>query len=256
MAFNLLDSVNGLFGNDLLNSAAAAFGENGDSIQKALSGTVPSVLTGLLDKAGTSAGAQSLLDMGKQASSSGILDNLGGLLPGGGSTSGLMSMASGLFGDKLGNISSLISGFSGIKPSSASSLLSMVAPVALGTLGKYATQNNLGVSGLTSLLASQKDSILSAIPSGFNLAGALGLGSLSGIGSKLNSAFSDAKDAGAHAVDTAHAEVRKKTNWLLPLILAVLAFALLLYLFRSCGNTPEVPAAVEPEVHSVPGGSA
>ncbi|HEX5023702.1 MAG TPA: OmpA family protein [Agriterribacter sp.] len=253
MAFNLLDSVNGLFSNDLINSTASAFGENGDNIQKALNGAIPSVLTGFLDKAGSSAGAQSLLDMGKQASSSGILSNLGSLLSGSGSSSGLKGMVSSLFGDKLGNVSSLISGFSGIKATSASSLLSMVAPAALGSLGKYATQYNLGASGITSFLASQKDNILSAIPSGLNLAGALGLGNLSGIGSTLSSAFSDAKDADVHAAHTAHTEIEKKTNWLLPFILAILAFALLLYLFKSCGSTPEPAAVVDSEIHNVAG---
>lgn len=244
MAFNLVDSVSNLFSNDLISKAASAFGENEGGIQKALSGAVPSVLTGFLNKAESSDGAQSLLDLSKQAGGSGILSNLGGLLEGGGGTfSGLLSMAGNLFGDKSGAISSLISGFSGIKQSSASSLLNMVAPAALGSLGKYATDNNLGASGIASFLTAQKDNILSAIPSGLNLAGALGLGSLSGIGSKLGSAFSGVKESGAHAVHTAQTTA-KKSNWLLPLILAVLAFALLLYLFKSCGSdTIQTPAA-------------
>lgn len=244
MAFNLVDSVSNLFSNDLISKAASAFGENEGGIQKALSGAVPSVLAGFLNKAESGDGAQSLLDLAKQAGSSGILSNPGGLLEGSGGTfSGLLSMAGNLFGDKSGAISSLISGFSGIKQSSASSLLNMVAPAALGSLGKYATDNNLGASGIASFLTAQKDNILSAIPSGLNLAGALGLGSLSGIGSKLGSVFSGVKESGAHAVHTAQTTA-KKSNWLLPLILAVLAFALLLYLFKSCGSdTIQTPAA-------------
>jgi outer membrane protein OmpA-like peptidoglycan-associated protein len=243
MAFNLVDSVKNLFSNDLVSKAASALGENEGGIQKALSGTVPSVLTGFLNKAESSNGAQSLLDLAKQAGSSGILSNLGGLLEGGGKFSGLLSLAGSLFGDRSDNISSLISGFSGIKQSSASSLLNMVAPAALGSLGKYASENNLDASGIASFLAKQKDSILSAIPSGLNLAGALGLGSLSAIGSIPGSVFSGAEDNAAHAVHAAQTTA-KKSNWMLPIILAVLAFALLLYLFKSCGsNTIQTPAA-------------
>ncbi|HRP56539.1 DUF937 domain-containing protein [Agriterribacter sp.] len=242
MAFNLIDSVKSLFSNDLINKAASVLGENEGGIQKALSGAVPSVLAGFLNKAESSAGAQSLLDLAKQAGSSGILGNLGGSLEDGGKFPGLLSLAGSLFGDKSGNISSLLSGFAGIKQSSASSLLNMVAPAALGSLGKYAADNNLDTSGITSFLATQKDSILSAIPSGFNLAGTLGLGSLSEIGSKLMPGFSDAKDSAAHAVHAAET-TGKKNNWMLPIILAVLAFVLLLLLFKSCGSdTIQTPA--------------
>ena len=243
MAFNLVDSVSNLFSNDLISKAASAFGENEGGIQKALSGAVPSVLAGFLSKAESNDGAQSLLNLAKQAGSSGVLSNPGGLLEGGGGMfSGLLSMAGNVLGDTVGAISSLIAGFSGIKQSSASSLLNMVTPAALGSIGKYATDNNLGASGIASFLASQKDNILSAIPSGLNLAGALGLGSLSGIGSKLGTALSGIKESGSHVVHTAQTTA-KKSNWLLPLILAVLAFALLLYLFKSCGNdTEKTPA--------------
>ena len=244
MAFNLVDSVNNLFSNDLISKAASAFGENEGGIQKALSGAVPSVLAGFLNKAESGNGAQSLLDLAKQAGSSGLLSHPGGLLEGSGGTfSGLLSMAGNLFGNKSGTISSLISGFSGIKQSSASSLLNMVAPAALGSLGKYASDNNLGASGIASFLASQKDNILSAIPSGLNLAGVLGLSSLSAMASKPGAALTGVGESSAHVVHPAQITA-KKSNWLLPLILAVLAFALLLYLFKSCGSdTIQIPAA-------------
>lgn len=243
MAFNLLDSVSNLFSYDLINKTASAFGENEGGVQKALSAAVPAVLTGFLNKAESSDGTQSLLNLAKQAGSSGILSNPGGLLEDGGKFSGLSGLAGSLFGDKSGDISSLISGFSGIKQSSASSLLNMVTPAALGTLGKYAEENNLGASGIASFLATQKDSILSAIPSGFNLAGVMGPGSLSGIGSNMGSALTGVGESSAHVVHAAQTTA-KKSNWMLPLILAVLAFALLLYLFKSCGSdTIHAPAA-------------
>ena len=53
MALNLLDTVNGLFNNDLVNKAASSLGESEGGIKKAISGIVPSVLAGLLNKAGS-----------------------------------------------------------------------------------------------------------------------------------------------------------------------------------------------------------
>ncbi len=238
MAFNLLNTVNDLFSGDLLSKAASAFGENENDVQKAVGGAVPSILTGFLAKADSKEGLQSIFDIAKSANNSGILGNLTGLLGGNSSFSGIISTVGNLFGDKLGNIANIISGFSGIKQSSASSILNMVAPAALGVLGKHASDTNMSASGLATFLSSQKDTILSAIPSGLNIAGALGLGSLSGIGSKLSSLFSSAETHASHAAQTAShkAEETKKPNWLVPAILAVAAFVLILYIFKGCGG--------------------
>lgn len=242
MAFNLLNTVSGLFNNDLIGRAASSLGESEGSIQKAIGGLVPSVLTGLLNKAssGGGTGASGILDMAKQAASSGILGNLSGLLggsSGGGSMSGLLSMAGSLFGDKLGNVTSLISNYAGIKSSSASSLLNLTAPAALGTLGKYANENNLNSGGLLSFLNTQKDSILSAIPSGLGLASALGLGSLSDIGNKLSGAVSNIAGGAKQAAGTAADAAKSGSRWLLPLLLILLAIAAIWYFMRGCNKS-------------------
>lgn len=255
MAFNLLETVSGLFNNDLVSKAASSLGESEGSIQKAMSGIVPSVLTGLLNKAGSGGGnaASDIFNLAKEASNSSVLSNLGGLLGGGdgGGISKLLNMAKSLFGDKLGNVTNLISDFAGIKSSSASSLISMAAPAALGAIGKHASDNNLNAGGLLSMLVSQKDKILSAIPSGLGLAGALGLGSLGDIGNKLTSTISGV--AG---------EAKKGMRWLFPLLLAIVAIALIVYFSKGCGagtattdkDTSSVIAPVIPDtpVVSIP----
>jgi outer membrane protein OmpA-like peptidoglycan-associated protein len=227
MSFNLLDSVSGLFNHDLVNKAASSLGESEGNIQKALQAAVPAVLTGFLEKAATADGAQTLLALARQAADSGISDRLGAFFQNG--IPGLVGMAASLLGDKLGNISDLIAGFSDIKASSASSLLSMVAPAALGKLGSYAFANNLGANEVSTLLASQKESILSAIPPGFNLAG---------VGSKLSSLSAE---PGAHTAHDAPPETTGKSNWLVPAFWAIGIFVLLLYIFRSCG-TEHIPS--------------
>jgi outer membrane protein OmpA-like peptidoglycan-associated protein len=61
--------------------------------------------------------------------------------------------------------------------------------------------------------------------------------------SKPGAALTGVGESSAHVVHPAQITA-KKSNWLLPLILAVLAFALLLYLFKSCGSdTIQIPAA-------------
>lgn len=248
MSFNLLDSVKGLFSSDLISKMSSSFGESEGGIQKAIGGAIPAVLAGLLNKAGSTDGAASLLNQSKDAASSGILGNLGGLLDGGGNLLGKgMDMLKGLFGDKTHAITSMIANFSGIRESSASSLLSVAAPAALGTVGKQVTQNNLGVSGLTSWLAQQKDSILGAIPSGLNIAGALGLGSLGDLGSKLSGlaggATSNVKHVAGTATAYAHDTAEKAkggAKWLWPLLLALLVILGLIYFLRGRGHKEEL----------------
>jgi outer membrane protein OmpA-like peptidoglycan-associated protein len=246
MSFNLLDSVKGLISNELIGKAASSLGESESSVTKAMSGILPSVLGGLVSKATASGdGASSILDMAKSAAGSGILGNLGNLFGGGGNSSLLSSgasMLSGLFGDKVGGIASLIANFAGIKQGSVSSLMSMAAPAALGFLGKHASDNNLSAGGLGSLLASQKDSIMKALPAGLgNLSSMLGLGS---VASAVSSATSHVKEAASTATHQATEKASGGVKWLMPLLLLVLAGGLLWYFSKSCGNaTHETPAA-------------
>ena len=48
MAFDLIDTLKNLFNNDFSNKAAAQLGENESSVQKALGGIIPAVLTGFM----------------------------------------------------------------------------------------------------------------------------------------------------------------------------------------------------------------
>lgn len=242
MSFNLLESVSGLFNHDLVSKAASALGESETGVQKALLGTIPSVLTGFLEKAGTTDGLSGLLALARQSADSGILGKLGDLFQsGGGGFSGLFGMAGSLLGDRLGGIGNLIAGFSGIKESSASSLLSVVAPAALGKLGSHVFANNLGANDVSTLLAEQKQNILSAIPSDFNLAGAFGVGSLSGIGAKLSALSSGYSSNIAHNTHSTD-ETTRKSSPLVPAFWAIGIFVALLYIFKSCGayHTPPV----------------
>lgn len=225
MSINLLDSVNGLFSNDLVRNAASSLGESDNSIHKFLSGAIPTILAGVVNKASTTDGASGILGMAKEAFASGGLQSPGAFLPGGNPASSLAekgsSILSSLFGDKLPGIINLISSYASIKQSSASSLLSMAAPAALGVLGKHVSDNNLSAGGLMNFLAAQKDSILRALPAGLGtVAGMLGPGSLTA----------------PHAAVPVPDEARRKSNLLVPLIFALLVVVAGIYFFKGCAN--------------------
>ena len=247
MAFNLLESVKGLFTSDLVSQTASSLGENENNIRKALGGAVPASLVGMLNKAG-SGEATDLLDISRQASRSGILGNIKGLLGGGLAFGNILNLTNGLFGDKLNNVVRTIANFAGIKETSAASVMNLAAPAALAAVGREASSTNMSTSGLVSMLANQKDSIINSVPSGLNLAGALGLGSLGEIGTKISNAVSGVLSgvkSGANYAAEAVGEATRKRNWAWPLILiALLALALWLILGRRSGK-PE-PMAVGP----------
>ncbi len=251
MSFNLLDSVKGLFSNELVNKTAASLGESEGSIQKVLSGSIPTVLAGILGKSSSAEGAWGILIMAKDAAGSGILGNLGGFL--GGNNSALpekgAGMLKGLFGDKVSGITDLISSHAGVKQSSVSSILSMAAPAALGVLGNHAADVNLNAGGLMNLLSSQKSSIMNALPAGLSsIAGMLGLGSM---GNTVSDVTNKASNAMHHAADTATETTVTNYRLLFTVLTGILLVGLAIYFFKGCGQgnvTSATPAEDTPVV--------
>lgn len=238
MSLNVIDLIKGQLGPALVSQAASQLGESESGISKAIGGLLPAVMGGLANNADH----PGVLDAITNASSSGILGNL----LGGSSNNPIIStLLSSLFGDKLGGLVNSIASFSGISNGSASSLLSLVTGATVGTVGKYAADNNLGASGISSLLGEQKGILSSLLPAGLSLA-SFGLGAENWFDKAketASSVTSTAKDNIAEGVATAKENVREETReireqfnnnnnnqgggsiwkWLLPLLLLIAA---------------------------------
>lgn len=199
MSLNLLDLVKDQVTGQLAKSAAGFLGESESGVTKALGGIFPSILGSVISKGANESGAKGLLDMIGGVDSS-LLGNIGGLL-GGGKSDALMSVGSsllsGLLGNKLGGAVDLISKVSGLKSGSTMNLFKMAAPLLMGLIGKQVSKNNLGVSGLMSLLSNQKSHVEKALPAG--------MGSLMGLGSLLSSAKDAVSGAATGAANTVSA---------------------------------------------------
>ena len=232
MSFNLLETVKNYFTSEFTIQASTALGESNSGISKALTAIIPTGLAGILNKAtsGTD-GANSIFDMAKNAISS-ISGNTNLSSPE--NTQKGSNMLSGLFGNSRPAIVNAISNFAGIKESSSSSLMSMGLPAIMGLLGKHAEQNNLTPSGLAGFLSSQKEHIMNALPPGLSsLAGVAGLGTL---GTADSTVVSHPKpDEIVSEVD--FSKKYDRSQIVVPLILIVVAIALLWYFSRSCGQT-------------------
>nr|WP_295871143.1 OmpA family protein [uncultured Chitinophaga sp.] len=240
MSFDLLESAKSIFNSSVVSQASSQLGESEGGIQKALSGIIPVVLTGLLNKAGSGGDAGGLLNMIKGVAGDANPSAVAGALQSGGG--GLLAkggdLLRSLFGDKISSITGMLSSFAGIKESSANTLLQTATPATLGVAGQYAAQNNLTPNSFLSFLNSQKDSILNAVPGGLNLAGVLGLSSLGDLGKKLGGIAAGIGGAGIGAANAAVNTVKQSGGgrWIWSLLLLLVAIILLWYLMRGCGG--------------------
>lgn len=241
MSFDLLESAKSIFNSNVVSQASSQLGESEGGIQKALSGIIPVVLTGLLNKASSGGDAGGLLNMIKGVAGDASSSTVAGALQGGGG--GLLAkggdLLRSLFGDKISSITGMLSSFAGIKESSASTLLQTAAPATLGVAGQYATQNNLTPNSFLSFLNTQKDSILNAVPGGLNLAGILGLAGLGDLGKKLGGIASGIGAGAATAANTTINSVKQgsSSKWIWSLLLILVAIILLWYLMKGCGGS-------------------
>ena len=172
MSFNLVDLVKDQFGGPALGQLGALLGEDNNKTEAALGAAVPGLLNGLTTSAKADGGASLFNAMNDQDDS--MLDNIGGLLTGGNSSS-VMDQGSNLLGSLLGNgamggLASAVSGLTGIGGKSSSGLMGLLMPIVLGIVkrkifGGGGFSQNAG--GLMSLLDGQKDNVQAAMPNGF-----------------------------------------------------------------------------------------
>lgn len=234
---DLLGLVKEQFTSSIVSKISSFLGESTENTNAALGSALPAILGGVMQKASTVQGASDLLSTIRTGGyDGGVLDNLGGLLGDVKSTSTLASLGSSflgsLFGDKLGDLTGLISNVSGIKTGSASSLLGLVAPILMNVLGKKVTTQGLSTSGLASLLMSQKDVVKAALPAG--------IGSILNVGA-LGDFLGNPKVAVTNAFE-AKEDNKKPNSWLPWLLLGGLLLGALYY-WKSCRNNEESTVA-------------
>lgn len=246
MSFNIFDAVKSHLGSELIGKAASFLGESESGVGKAVNSLLPTVLSGITSHAGSSEGANEVADMASAAHSGGFLDNIGSFF---GSDDNMLnkgaSLISTLFGSKAGGIVDVISNLAGIKSSTTNSLMSMVAPIALATLGKHASENNLGATGIASLLSSNSSSWSSLLPSGLSsVLSSIGIGgavtaatsAVSGAFSSVTSKVSSVATGAGHAVDDAAETGGGIMKWLLPLLLLLGIGAAAWYFVKTCND--------------------
>ena len=176
MPINLNSIVTQLLTPDVIAQIASFLGIDRSIAQKAAGAAIPAILAGLSDLVGTPAGANQLSKLLSQQQDSSPMDMLRNSDAQGLAQTG-SNMLSGLFGGRtVDTMAQAIGRFAGTGDSGGKSLLSVIGPLALGALGQHQRDTGLDANGLASLLRSQKDQIIAAIPPGLaSQLGATGL---------------------------------------------------------------------------------
>lgn len=221
MSINLLDLVKDQVTGQLVKQASGFLGESESGVQSALGGIMPTLLSGVINKASSPAGANGIMDIIGKLDLGGLSD-IAGLFGGGqSSVNGLMNSGGGivesLLGSKTSGVIDLIGKVSGLKSGSSSSLLKMAAPFLMSVIGKQVSGKGLGF--LTDLLMGQKDHVAKALPAG--------MGSLLGFADMLGGASNAAKATVSSAANTVKNIPTPSTGgggnnwlkWLLPLLI-------------------------------------
>lgn len=260
MAANLTSVVMQLLTPEVIAKIASFLGLDRAATQKAAAGVVPALLAGLSDLVASPAGTSRLSKLLSQQQGGSFSDLLRTGDPHSLAQAGSGAL-SGLFGGQtMDSMAQAVGKFAGTGESGGKSLLSALAPIVLGALGQQQRDANLDANGLASLLRSQKNQFVGAIPSGLaDQLGAAGLidkaeaGARSGMaaasaaGSRIASASGQ---AGAGATQAASAALSRSGQWPYWLIALAALAALAWYTIGRQGQqvaeqTPTPPATTQ-----------
>jgi hypothetical protein len=232
---NIVDLLKQQLAPQLVSKVTEVLGVSPETARGAVGGAIPAMLASFLHAGSTPGGAGALGDALAQATRVGDA----------GAQSGSTLLSTLLGEGKLQALAAALGSFAGLSSGQASSLLGMIAPMVLGFLGRQPSVAGQGAQGLMALLSSQKDAIMSAMPSELSsMLGSSGLLSgLSGIAQGGRSAIAGtaagigatataAGTASAQAAQAAAAQAKaaaataqsaaSRTSWLWP-ALGVLA---------------------------------
>ena len=206
MAVDLVGLVMQYLTPDRIGRIAAAFNLDSKSAQSVAEVSVPSLLAELASLAVQPGGAQKVVDAVRQHS--GTLDSRSNAVGGSANQAVLADKGtqwfSSLFGDQSHSaLTGAVAKFCGLSQAASEALLGLLFPVVLGTISKQLGTSSINASSLTRLLASQKDNIAAALPSGFTdlLRGTGLLGALSAAAGTVSAAVNQASMAASTATD-------------------------------------------------------
>lgn len=236
MAINIIEIAKSTVTPEIISKLSGILGETSGKTESAVKYTLPAIIGSLVNKTSTDSGVSDVIKLIKDGGYNGnMLSNLDTSLLDkdnfykiiNGSTNTLDS----LFGNKLKDVTNLISKDSGVSSNSSSALLGFLSAIIMSLIGKHLT-GSLTSTGISGLLSGQKSFLAGLIPSG--IAGLLGLAGLNKITTNIKEYEEKVEAAGTGS-----------KKWL-PWLLLALGLVALFFIWKSCGkDTPPVTKKVD-----------
>jgi outer membrane protein OmpA-like peptidoglycan-associated protein len=169
---NLLSAAKAYLTPGVVRNASVMTGESENATRLAMNGGVASVFAGLANMASTSGGASALGNLTREPAYGKVLDDVSSSFSSGSESSNLMNSGQKLlgkiFGDRSSGVADAVARSSGVSSSSSGKLMAMLAPLAIGVLGKHAVARGLNATGLANSLMGQSDEFADAAPAGLS----------------------------------------------------------------------------------------
>ena len=240
---NLVSLISQFITPDMLGRIASAFGIDRAAVQKAVGAGIPGILAALtstVSKPGGAARVENAIDQQEPGLLATAARMMGTPQQATVAEEGLGALSSLLGGNTTSTLAAALNRYAGVGDNGAKGLLGLLTPAIMGILG----QQSAGPGGVAQLLASQKDNIARALPSGFaNYLG--GTGILDNITTTAASQTSRARSS--------YGTERSSGNWLLPVLAALALLGLGWYLMSGTSRHDRVataPPATQTDTHT------
>lgn len=205
MSVNIMSMVKDAVSQQVMNKIGSMVGLDQSKSSSAFEMAAGSILGGLMNKASTPSGAETVFGSVQKQDTS-ILDKLGDLLGGGEATDNLQKQGGGIldmvFGADSQKAQQAVGSSLGLGSGMIGKLMSMAAPILMGVIGNYVKSKALNAVGLGSLLGEQKSHLDNLLPS--SLTSNLGFGNmLSGASSAAGNAAGSVGNAASNVAGAA-----------------------------------------------------
>ena len=157
---NLMELLQGQLSEGMIDQLSQQIGADKEQTASAANGILSTLLGGLSQNAATPEGAHALSSALERDHDGGILENLMGMLMGGGAAEAAnprtvngAGILGHIFGGKTEQAATAVSQQSGLDMGTVLQLMIQFAPMVMGMLGKVKRENNLDADGLSSVLA-------------------------------------------------------------------------------------------------------
>ena len=236
---NLLSAAKAYLTSGVVRNASVVHGESENATCLAMHSGIASVFAGLTNMASTSGGASTVGNLAREPAYGNLLNNVASSFSGGSETSNVINSGQKLlgtiFGDHTSAVADTVARSSGVSSLSSSKLMAMLAPLAIGVLGKHAAARALNPTGLATSLMGQSNEFADAAPAGLSKLLADQAPTPAGIHAAPDTDVNNYEACAARAT-VRTPERPSGTRWWPLLLIGLAILGLLFWLFRNIGS--------------------